>query len=90
MQNQFSIETDWDLGHVKERKKTYGMEIKIASQKLNSETAPITFPGRNSTNGSGSQRKSIQEDVLIYTADRAEKWARGEHSFQHTKRQVRN
>lgn len=38
----------------------------------------------------GSQRKSIQEDVLIYIADMAEKWARREHSFQHTKRQVKN
>lgn len=38
----------------------------------------------------GSQRKSIQEDVLIYIADMAEKWARGEHSFQHTKKQVKN
>lgn len=38
----------------------------------------------------GSQRKSIQEDVSIYTADTAEKWARGEHSLQHTERQVRN
>lgn len=39
---------------------------------------------------SGSQRKSIREDVLIYIADRAEKWARGENCFQDAKRQVKN
>lgn len=38
----------------------------------------------------GSQRKSIQEDVLIYIADVAEKLAWGEQSSQHTKRQVKN
>lgn len=37
----------------------------------------------------GSQRKSIQ-DVLIYITDMAEKWAWGEHSSQHTDRQVKN
>lgn len=38
----------------------------------------------------GSQRKSIRGDVLIYMADRAEKWAWGENSFQDAKRQVTN
>lgn len=38
----------------------------------------------------GSQRKSIQEAVLIYIADMAEKWSWGEHSFQDTKRLVKN
>lgn len=37
-----------------------------------------------------SQRKSIQKAVLIYIADMAEKWSWGEHSFQDTKRQVKN
>lgn len=32
-----------------ERKKTYRMEIKIASEKFNNETAQITLPGRNTT-----------------------------------------
>jgi hypothetical protein len=38
----------------------------------------------------GSQRKSIQEDVLIYIADVAERLAWGEHCSRHTKRQVKN
>lgn len=66
------------------------MEIKTASQKLSSETAPITFPAETARMAPGSQRKSIQEDVLIYITDMPEKWAQGEHSFQHTKRQVKN
>lgn len=34
----------------------------------------------------GSQRKSIQENVLIYITDMAGKWAWGEHSLPHTKK----
>lgn len=40
-----------------ERKKTYCMEIKIAAEKLNNETAQITLPGRSSTNGSWLTKK---------------------------------
>lgn len=34
----------------------------------------------------GSQRKSIQEDVLIYITDMAGKWTWGGQSFQHKKK----
>lgn len=53
-------------------------QLKLHSQSRTAQMAP------------GSQRKSIPEDVLIYIADRAEKWARGENSFQDAKRQVKN
>lgn len=33
------------------------MEIKIAAEKLNNETAQITLPGRDSTNGSWLTKK---------------------------------
>ena len=56
IQNQFSTETDWDLGQVKERRPNR-MEIKIASEKLNNEAAQITLPGRNSANGSCLTKK---------------------------------
>ena len=39
---------------------------------------------------SGFQRKSIQEDVLIYITDMAVKWTWGGQSFQHTERQGKN
>lgn len=67
------------------------MEIKIAAEILNNETAQITLPGRSSTNGSWLTEKiNRREDVLIYIADRAEKWARGENSFQDAERQMKN
>lgn len=65
------------------------MEIKIASEKFNNETAQITLPGRNTT-GFWLTKKINLKDVLIYITDMAVKWTWGGQSFQHTERQGKN
>lgn len=92
MQNQFSIETDWDLEQTKERRprKAYCMETQIASENSTMKLLKLHSQAETPQMAPGSQWKSIQEDALIYIADTAEKWAWGEHSFQSTKRQVKN
>lgn len=42
------------------------MEIEVASEKLNNETAQLHSQAETPQMAPGSQRKSIQEDVLIY------------------------
>ena len=49
-------------------------QLKLHSQAETPQMAPV------------SQRKSIQEDVLIYITDMAGKWTWGGQSFQHTKK----
>lgn len=63
------------------------MEIKTATAKLNNETGlKLHSQAEKPQMAPGSQRKSIQEDVLIYIADVAERLAWGEHGSRHTKK----